>query len=325
MRILISFAVFVILQILFIPFAFIGGYWVYHKQIKVSRKLGVSGTAVEVLNGRWTMSVFDLRKDVATEKLVNALPNSSSFGLWLVLFPSYMLYKLSGRYFFYPQPKEEGYELLESLVTARTVYIDRLIAKSLADAPQLVTMGAGYDTRSYGDLQSIANTFYELDQVNTQKLKLEALNKAGIDHSHVQFVEVDFAQNSWFKKLLESGFDPNQKAVLLWEGVTLYLSEADVRKTMAEIKSSLCPGSVVVLDIYAHDFVTGELFPNIKKNLKTLEKTNESFDFGLNLKDIPREKLITFVESEGLELGEAFYMGEHTAKGVWMLVAEMIV
>ena len=325
MRVLLSFAVFVILQILFIPLALIGGYWVYHKQINISKKLGVSGTAIEVLNGRWTMSVFDLRKDEAAEKLVRALPNTSDIGLWLVLFPSYVLYKLSGRYFFYPQPSQEGYELLESLVTARTVYIDGLIGKSLADAPQFVTMGAGYDTRSYGELKSIGNAFYELDQVHTQRLKLEALKKAGIDHSHVQFVEVDFAKDSWFQNLLDSGFNPQEKAVLLWEGVTLYLSEKDVRKTMKEIKSSFCPGSVVVLDIYAKDFVTGELFPRIKKNLKTLEKTNESFDFGLDLKDSPEEKLKAFVESEGLKLGESHLMGKQTNKGVWMLVAEMIV
>ena len=66
-------------------------------------------------------------------------------------------------------------------------------------------------------------------------------------------------------------------------------------------------------------------FPRIKKNLKTLEKTNESFDFGLDLEETAEEKLIAFVESEGLSLGSCYYMGKHTNKGVWMLVAEMIV
>jgi O-methyltransferase involved in polyketide biosynthesis len=34
--------------------------------------------------------------------------------------------------------------------------------------------------------------FFELDQPATQKLKVECLKKAGIDVSHVTFIQVDF-------------------------------------------------------------------------------------------------------------------------------------
>ena len=47
----------------------------------VSKKLGVSFTAIEIINGRWTMDKFDLRKDPATVKLFNVLPNTSALGL----------------------------------------------------------------------------------------------------------------------------------------------------------------------------------------------------------------------------------------------------
>ncbi len=57
----IALLVFVIVQILFIPLAIVGFILVFYKQMYVSKKLGVSSTAIEVINGRWTMDVFGLR------------------------------------------------------------------------------------------------------------------------------------------------------------------------------------------------------------------------------------------------------------------------
>lgn len=66
---------FIILQILFLPLAIIGFAYAYYKQIYGSKKLDVSSTAVEIINGRWIMDVFDIRKDAVTVKLYNVLPN----------------------------------------------------------------------------------------------------------------------------------------------------------------------------------------------------------------------------------------------------------
>ncbi|HIF08185.1 MAG TPA: hypothetical protein EYQ64_14980, partial [Gemmatimonadetes bacterium] len=64
-----SFVVFVALQIALIPLAVLGVAVVGYKQILVSKRLGVSQTGIEVLNGRWTMHVFGMREDVATARL----------------------------------------------------------------------------------------------------------------------------------------------------------------------------------------------------------------------------------------------------------------
>ncbi len=42
------------LQILFIPIAIVGALLVVYKQIVVSKRLDLSLTAIEVINGRWT-------------------------------------------------------------------------------------------------------------------------------------------------------------------------------------------------------------------------------------------------------------------------------
>ena len=52
-----SYAIFIPLQIVFVPLAIIGLLLTAYKQIIVSKRLGVSQTAIEIINGRWTMHV----------------------------------------------------------------------------------------------------------------------------------------------------------------------------------------------------------------------------------------------------------------------------
>ena len=77
---ILSLFIYVPLQVAFIPFAVLGVMLVAYKQIVVSKKVGVSQTAVEIINARWTMHIFSMRDDDATAKLAAALPNTSLFG-----------------------------------------------------------------------------------------------------------------------------------------------------------------------------------------------------------------------------------------------------
>ena len=79
-----SYLIYVPLQILAIPGAIVGVLLTAYKQILVSKRLEVSQTAIEIINGRWTLHVFGLRKDDATAALMSVLPNTSKLGLWLV-------------------------------------------------------------------------------------------------------------------------------------------------------------------------------------------------------------------------------------------------
>ena len=66
--------VYIPLQLLFIPAAIVGAAIVAYKQLVVSKRLGLSQTAVEVINGRWIMHIFGLREDDATAKLAGPSP-----------------------------------------------------------------------------------------------------------------------------------------------------------------------------------------------------------------------------------------------------------
>src|SRR5271157_5887143 len=100
----ISLIVFIIVQIIFIPLFIIGGILATVNQLLVSKKLGVSGTAISAIAARWLLNAYGIRKDPAAVKLYRSLPNGSEIGLWLLLFPGILRYKI------YPSQEEEGKE-----------------------------------------------------------------------------------------------------------------------------------------------------------------------------------------------------------------------
>ena len=76
---ILSFIIYIPLQIVFIPFAIIGALLVAYKQIVVSKRLGSSQTAIEVINGRWTMHIFGLRTDYATAKIAEIITARTAY------------------------------------------------------------------------------------------------------------------------------------------------------------------------------------------------------------------------------------------------------
>ena len=311
--------IYIPLQILFVPISIVGGLVAAYKQVWASKKFGVSSTATKVLEGRLHMHWFGLREDQATDKLSKALPNFSRTAHWVLLFPMYLLYKLS-KTRLYPVIVAQGEEGLLNMVPSRTVNFDELISSKKDSAVQFVALGAGFDTRSYGLLKDSNLKLFELDQVSTQQLKIQSLRKTSIDCSAVNFVEADFSKEDWFQRLKNNGYDPSLKTIFLWEGVTLYLSEADVRKTLQTVKSNSAPGSVLIADIYGFDFLK-----MLNKGSKVLEATNESLGgFGLDFTTDPELALSHFAESEQTALGQHFFLGTNSKNGTFMAVTEIV-
>ena len=57
---------------------------------------------------------------------------------------------------------------------------------------------------------------------------------------------------------------------------------------------------------------------------KTLDLTNETFDFSLPFERDYGARLRSFVESEGLQVGETNFMGTCDERGPFMVVAEIV-
>lgn len=315
-----AFIAFFVLQVAMLPLTVLALVWVAYRQLLVSRRLGASQTGIEVINGRWAMHIFGIREDESTARLASVLPNTSTGALWLCFFPLWVKYRISGSHWLYPRVPPTGHEDIRDIVVSRTLHFDRILMRTLSGVEQFVILGAGYDTRSYGPLARPDLACFEVDQEGTQRLKIDAMQKAGIDSSHVTFLTVDFSRDDLFERLREAGYDATRPSVFLWEGVTLYLSESDVRKTLGDIRDNAPTGSVVVADVYAQRLLrigTGRVRGAV------LESTGESFVFGLPDGDGFEPGLRSLVDGADLTLGETCLMGHETAKGVFMAVTEI--
>jgi O-methyltransferase involved in polyketide biosynthesis len=152
-------------------------------------------------------------------------------------------------------------------------------------------------------------------------MKLKALQGAIVSSDHVRFVEVDFTDPGGSDGFQNAGFDNSVKTIFVWEGVTLYLSEADVRTTIATLRSIAAPNSVIILDIYGNSFLR---FANKGAAGKVLEATGESVGFGLDFSQDHDTHLQEFMASLEVKLGQRRYLGAETTKGPFVVIAALI-
>ena len=312
--------IYIPLQILWIPLSIIPLIVAWHQQVTVSKKMGVSQTAIEIVTGRYQMDLFGLRVDPYTVSLIKALPNAAPKSVAFILYPMLIAHKATKVNPFYMRPPSGGHENISEMVPVRTICIDELIDKNLPQTKQLITLGAGMDTRSLL-FQRDGLTTIEVDQELNHNFKQEILKTLPDDYSSVTYVAVDFSKDDLFGELEKSGaFRASEKSIYLWEGVTLYLSEENVRHTLRELRDRSASGSRLICDFYANRFL------KIGKNSftqSTLDKTGEAFAFGFDFSSDWEGTLRKFVESEGLQLESAYFMGSESKKGPFMSVAEI--
>ena len=204
------------------------------------------------------------------------------------------------------------------LMVHRTAFFDEALASAVDptgphSAQQVVFLGAGWDTRAYGALRGRPVRVFEVDTPATQRAKTEALDRAGIDASHVTFVETDFGQISWFDALLGRGFDPDLPTFILWEGVTYYLDEKTVQTTLRTV-SGLAVGSRIAFDTFSLEFFSGFLGQYMTLMVKGFY--GESWQFFLSTAAPARKQASDFIASQGLALAGYEPMGEERGKSV---------
>jgi len=134
---------------------------------------------------------------------------------------------------------------------ARTIFIDQIVKQELAGGiPQIVFLGAGYDSRSYRFSSELGTCrIFELDIATTQGRKKDLLANAGIAiPPQLTFVPIDFRSQSLTETLEQAGYSPDLRALFVWEGVMYYLTAPAVETTLDFIRSHARPGSSVVFD-----------------------------------------------------------------------------
>lgn len=134
---------------------------------------------------------------------------------------------------------------------ARTAYIDHVFTQALREnIPQIVFLGAGYDSRAYRFKSLINDTrIFELDSRPTQQRKLTLLARANVSiPDQVTLAPINFKTEALAAVLLKADYDPHQRTVFIWEGVTYYLSTETVNETLTTVKTHSPAGSVICFD-----------------------------------------------------------------------------
>jgi methyltransferase (TIGR00027 family) len=134
---------------------------------------------------------------------------------------------------------------------ARTAFFDRANGNALGEGiPQIVFLGAGYDTRPYRLRHTGAEPrIFEIDALPTQQRKREILTRANVAiPPGLSYVTVDFSVDSIEEKLRQAGYDQDLRTLFIWEGVMYYLTPEAVDKTLDFVKRHSPEGSTLCFD-----------------------------------------------------------------------------
>ena len=188
---------------------------------------------------------------------------------------------------------------------ARTAFFDKVFVDALNESiPQIVLLGAGYDTRAYrfADLNK-ATRIMELDMAATQKRKLKCITKFRMDiPQRLTYAAIDFNRESLKDVLENAGYDDNRKTLFLWEGVCMYLQPESVDNTLRFVADSSNDESVIVFDyaVSISDYNSNPYY-GAKELSRKMKRPgfNETIEF-----TIDEKKTASFLDQRGLKMVE---------------------
>ena len=155
-----------------------------------------------------------------------------------------------------------GQPHLELWIALRTAFLDDRIDRWTPPrglAAQVVILGAGLDTRA-ARLARDGVRFFEVDRPETGADKQERLGRLpDYPTTAATYVACNFEHDDFLDRLTASGFDPRAPSVVIWEGVTPYLSERAVRATLRRVATGMDPRTVVLFDFLGRKIVEGDL------------------------------------------------------------------
>jgi len=139
------------------------------------------------------------------------------------------------------------------MMLIRTRFIDDALGRAVHNgATQIVILGAGFDTRAHRFRDLLKDCLViEVDAAPTQDHKRRRI--ASIlsgDPPNLIYLTIDFTTDDLGEALRSAGLRSTEKTFYIWEGVVMYLSEDNIRKTLGIIATHSAPGSSVVLDYF---------------------------------------------------------------------------
>ena len=193
---------------------------------------------------------------------------------------------------------------------ARTKFIDDAAEAALrSGVAQVVILGAGFDARAYRIPSMTRAVVFEVDHPSTSARKRRVVETAlGSLPRHLRVVPIDFTEEILSEAMSAAGYDPSQRSLFIWEGVTNYLTEAAVDGTLRWCASAAVGSTVLFTYVHRQVLDSPEVFEGTEKLFATLGAAGEGWTFGLD-----PSSLGTFLAERGLRLDEDVGASEYRA------------
>jgi methyltransferase (TIGR00027 family) len=167
-------------------------------------------------------------------------------------------------------------------LACRKRFIGDKLAEALDEIDAVVILGAGLDTRAYRLTRRVRKPVFEVDLPVNIARKVKTVRRVlGELPLSVRFVALDFEDDDLLTALAEHGYRLDYRASFIWEGVTQYLTEDAVRRTLEGLRAT-APGSRMVFTYVRRDFIDGTNRYGTRTLYRSVRQRKQLWHFGLN-------------------------------------------
>ena len=190
---------------------------------------------------------------------------------------------------------------------ARTRLIDDWASDEVAaGAQQVLILGAGFDSRAWRLPAFRDLPVFEVDHPATSAVKRKQIEELGASTSRVTFVPIDFDLERLSDTLLSAGFQADRRTLVIWEGVTNYLTAEAVDSTLRWV-GALAEGSRLIFTYVDADVLGGSnCFQDAARPRLAVKSAGEPWTFGFHPRELPLH-----LKERGLQLSKDLGANEY--------------
>ena len=169
-------------------------------------------------------------------------------------------------------------------MACRKHFIDDKLNDALSDIKAIdavVILGAGLDTRPYRLTRQVRMPVFEVDLPVNIAMKAKTVRRVlGSPPLSVRLVALDFERDDLLTSLAEHGYRTDYRSFFICEGVTQYLTEDGVRRTLEGLRAA-APGSRLVFTYVQRDFIDGTNRYRTRTLYRNTRERHQLWQFGL--------------------------------------------
>ncbi|MBW0011710.1 SAM-dependent methyltransferase [Mycobacterium sp.] len=184
-------------------------------------------------------------------------------------------------------------------LACRKRFIADTLDEALGDIDAVVILGAGLDTRPYLLTRRVRMPVFEVDLPVNIARKAKAVRRVlGNPPLSVRLVALNFERDDLLTSLAEYGYRTDYRAFFICEGVTQYLTEDGVRRTLEGLRATAA-GSRLVFTYVRRDFIDGTNRYGTRTLYRSVRQRRQLWHFGLQ-----PDEVADFIAAYGWRLVE---------------------